>query len=394
MDKRIIKAKIDLMLQNPFWGSLITRLQLKDWNKDTFGTDGKYLYVPDSKYYKDFTFKELTGVLAHETFHCAGGHVFRMKDKQKERWNVAADFATNILLTKNGFQLPKGALLDNKYDGMAAEKIYALLPSQGENGQGQGKGQDQSSSGVTSKDLKEPPPPGSGKDKKDGKDDGEGSSGMDSKEMEQEWKEAITSAARIAKGRGSLPGGMEEYIDNLLFPKIPWQELLYHHLQTAKGNTDYTTYPFNRQHIWREIYLPSLRGEMIELVCYFDTSGSIGHEDLIRYFSELTGICSIFGSYIIHFMMGDTQIDFYEVLTEDSTIPKIAVGRGGTDFRPVFKKMEEEQITELPVVFFTDLDGYFPNSWPDGDKVFWIVRKGQHSREQTVPFGTIIEIDD
>jgi len=403
MDKRVIRAKIDLMLSSPFWGSLATRLQLKDWDGDTFATNGKYIFVPAQKYYKDFTFKHIIFVIAHETWHCGGGHIFRMRERQLLPWNAAADYATNDLLHKNGFDVHPASLLDEKYAGMTAEKIYALLfqeneqkqKGKGKGGEGEGEDGDGSGGGMSlpdfAQDLKDPGK-GKPKDGKDGKNQVP-DSGMDPKELEQEWKESVMSAARIAKGRGMLPGGLEEYINEVLFPKVPWQQVLYRYLQSAKGNSDYTTYPFNRRHIWREMYLPSMRGEMIEMIVGMDVSGSVGHDDLVRYFSEIRGIASLFGSYTIHFFQCDTKIHKYEVLTEDDEIPTIAVGRGGTAFEPVFEKIEDEQLQDLPVVYFTDLDGSFPQHY-DGDGVFWLIRKDQNRCGHDVPFGEIIEIDD
>lgn len=387
MDKKIVRAKIDLMLTNPFWGSLITRLELRDWDGDTFATDGKYLLVPDIKYYKEWNFREVVGVLAHETFHCAAGHIFRMRNKDQMKWNIAADFASNGILTSNGFQLPKGSLLDKNFEGMPAEKIYNLLPDPVKIPIG------------FSMDLKEPQP-GNSQESKKGKSSGKGKKDptftpADMKELEQEWKEAVTSAARLAKGRGNMPAGLEEYIDEILFPKVPWQDILYRYLQVTKGNSDFTAYPFNRRHIWREVYLPSMQGESIELVCAFDTSGSVSKADLTRYFSELRGICSIFGSYTIYFFLCDMAIHGdMQVITEDEDISNFVMGRGGTDFRPVFEAIEKEGLQDLPVVYFTDLDGAFPNHYV-GDGVFWLVRKGQMSYgRKEVPFGEIIEIDD
>ena len=392
MDKRIVKAKIHLMVTNPFWGSLITRLELKDWNGDTFATNGRYIYCPDKKYIENWTDKEIVGVLAHETWHCAGGHLFRMGNKELMRWNVASDFATNYLLTKNSFILPEGALSDIKYDAMTPEKIYPLLPK-GKNGNkndGEGTGESGNGNELPNcpQDLKDPEK-NEGKEKNKSKE-----TKINIKELEQEWKEGITTALEKARSQGSLPSSMEEYINEILIPKVNWQEILFRYLQTAKGTADYVSYPFNRMHIHREIFLPSLQGEMIEVVCSLDTSGSISKNDLIRYFSEIRGICSMFGSYIIHLFQCDTKVQSYDIITEDDEIPNLATGRGGTSFIPLFDRLLEEQLEELPVVYFSDLDGDFPEN-PIGNGVFWLIRKDQLSYGRTeVPFGTIVEIDD
>ena len=390
MDLRIRKAKIDLMLTSPFWGSLVTRLELADWDGDTFATNGKKLFCPNEKYISDWTFKELVGVLAHETWHCAGGHIFRMKDKQHMRWNVASDLATNYLLLQNHFELPKGGLTDPQYDAMTSEKIYALLPNEPSGKEKiDGESNDDGSS-EKEKQLPQVPQDLLEPEKGLKQDD----TNADPKELEQEWKESLGNALKIAKEKGNMPSSLEEYIKDFLTPKVSWQEILYRYLQTAKGNTDYRTYPFHRSHIYREMYLPSLQGEMIEIACGVDTSGSIDSDDLRRYFSELRGICSIFGSYIIHFFQCDTKVHSYDIITEDTEIPTLAMGRGGTNFVPFFERVLDEQLEELPVVYFTDLDGNFPDNHY-GDGVFWLVRKRQlRYGTRDVPFGTIVEIDD
>ena len=384
------------MLTSPFWGSLATRLELKDWDGDTFATNGKYLFCPDPKYYENWTFSHLVFVIAHETWHCAGGHVFRIKDKDFNTWNIACDLATNYLLQKNNFHLAPGGLNDPEYNGMTAEKIYQSLISNNNEQEKNENGEDKSTRETTkekypnaTRDLIEPE-----KNPKKAKNSKSSDSGIDPKELEQEWQEGLGEAVRHAHQQGQMPAGMERYIDEILSPKVPWQEVLYRYLQTAKGNTDYTTYPFHRSHIHREMYLPSLRGEMIEVVCGLDNSGSISKDDLTRYFSELRGICSIFGSYTIHLFQADSAIHSYDVITDDSDIPNVSVGGGGTDFTPVFEKILDEQLEELPVVYFSDLDGNFPDNHY-GDGVFWLARKHQlnHGRK-SVPFGTIVEIDD
>jgi predicted metal-dependent peptidase len=138
-----------------------------------------------------------------------------------------------------------------------------------------------------------------------------------------------------------------------------------------------------------------MRGEKIEIVCAMDTSGSISHDDLIRYLSEIRGICSIFGDYTIHLFQADTEIHKYDIIEDESEMPKVVSGRGGTSFKAVFNKVEEtEELAELPVVYFTDLDGDMPNRY-HGDGVFWMIRKEQNRGSgHKVPFGRIIEIDD
>lgn len=364
MDIRYQRQKTQLMLSQPFYGSMIVRLQLEEWDKDTFGTDGEYLYVPKTCKYND---QEIMTILAHETLHCALGHVFREGNREHFKWNIACDFAVNALLDRNKlFKLPNNCLLDHQYDNFAAEEIYNRLP-------------ESKSQSLPMPDLEKP--------KAGNKEDGQSTEAR-MKELAQEWKERL--AHSVESSRGTLPDGMKEIIDEILFPKLSWDQILYKFLQASKGCTDFTAYPFDRRHIYREVYLPSMTGDSIELAVAFDTSGSIGKDDLVRFFSEVRGICSVFGEYVIHLIQCDTDVHKYDIITAESDIPNFAIGRGGTSFVPVFKKLDELEISELPLVYFTDLEGEFPKN-PKAN-TYWIIRKG-NSRTKA-PFGEVIAIDD
>ncbi|NOR58858.1 MAG: hypothetical protein GQ474_10090, partial [Sulfurimonas sp.] len=59
-------------------------------------------------------------------------------------------------------------------------------------------------------------------------------------------------------------------------------------------------------------------------------------------------------------------------------------GCGATDFRPVFDFIEERVEDTKLLLYFSDLDGTFPNKAPSYD-VKWIAPK-----ELEVPFGEVI----
>jgi len=377
IDKRIIKARVKLVLARPFYGSLSMRLKLEQWDQDTFATDGVSLFYP-KKY--TFTDDEIITIIAHEALHCALGHLFRRQKREALQWNIAADFATNAILKNDNFTIPEDGLYSRDYENKTVERIYELLDKQGgegdgKGGQGQGKGKHK----LPMKDILDPA--GNGKDAKDGK------GAMDeeaAKELEQDWKDAIAHAAE--KHRGNIPGGLKDLLKELTEPQIPWQQVLFRYLQSAKGVTDYTAYPFNRAHIYREIYLPSMKGESIEVCCAVDTSGSMSNEEITNAFSEIKGICGCFGEYTIYFWQCDAAIQEEKVINSESELPTVIKGRGGTDFRPIFKRIEEMNLTELPLIYITDLQGAFPKS--TNIETIWVTEQAEKA-----PFGSVIKIN-
>ena len=67
-----------------------------------------------------------------------------------------------------------------------------------------------------------------------------------------------------------------------------------------------------------------------------------------------------------------------------------AIGRGGTDFRPVFKTIEDEEEKPAGLVFFTDMEGQFPGKEPDYP-VLWTVVNGTRCE---APFGRVVRMQE
>jgi predicted metal-dependent peptidase len=139
VDIRLTRARSQLVMDAPFFGSLIMRMNLtastalKDKTMATDGTDIWYHPAfPD-----EVSELELLGILVHELFHCILGHHVRRGDRDPKRWNIACDYVVNLMVIAAGFMLPKWALLDRQYVGLNAEQVYRLLEEQDEQQQQQ-----------------------------------------------------------------------------------------------------------------------------------------------------------------------------------------------------------------------------------------------------------------
>jgi predicted metal-dependent peptidase len=124
---RIQKARTALLLDHPFFGSLLFRLGARVSNLiQTMATDGVSLFY-NPAFVETLNAAELAGVLAHEVMHPALQHHTRRGDRDPERWNMACDYAINPLLLDAGLTLPKYVLIDHRFRGMSAERIYNLI---------------------------------------------------------------------------------------------------------------------------------------------------------------------------------------------------------------------------------------------------------------------------
>ena len=124
---RIQKARTTLLLDHPFFGSLLFRLKGREQRSiPTMATDGESLYY-NPEFVDTLNSATLAGVLAHEVMHPALQHHVRRSGRDPRRWNEACDYAINPLLLDAGLSLPDGVLVDHRFRGMSAEQIRQRL---------------------------------------------------------------------------------------------------------------------------------------------------------------------------------------------------------------------------------------------------------------------------
>jgi predicted metal-dependent peptidase len=114
-----------------FFGTFIGGLDVKFSTKiPTCGTNGKVI-VFNPFFLKGLNKVQLYGLIIHEVAHVALGHHLRRGARDFKIWNVACDYAINLILRDAGIALPKGGLISDKYKDQSAEQIYATLVKQG-----------------------------------------------------------------------------------------------------------------------------------------------------------------------------------------------------------------------------------------------------------------------
>ena len=372
------KAIHRLVLNEPFWATLLLRMRIEESEEiPTATTDGvRIIYNPN--FVKKMSISDIAFVLAHETAHVANMHHLRMGSRDPKVWNVACDYVINLQLEKSGYTILPGALLDAQYDNMSAEQVYAKLPKQDE-GKGQGKGNMSSSD-----------PGGCGQVMAPKSKDGSMITEAEMQEMAAEVKVATIMAAKAAKACGKLPAGIKHLVDGILSPRLSWQEILHQFLQKTR-TSEYSWNPPNRRYIARGMYLPSLSGvELKPLVVAVDTSASVSNRDLELFQAEINGIL---GSYpcAVTVVYCDTAVGSVEQFSsQDLPIQLKASGRGGTDFRPPFTYVDEHQMSPACLIYLTDMEcSRFPPT-PDYP-VLW-VQVGNSGWHVHPPFGDVAQL--
>ena len=360
----LTKARTQLVLDHPFFGSLALRLRLlADETTDTAYTDGVVMgYNPS--FIEQLTLPETKWLLAHEVLHIACQHHTRRQSRNVVRWNKAADYVVNAILKDAGFKHPEGILLNPSFEGKSAETIYTLLPDEDTEG-----GDDASNIGEVR--------------------DGPGSCDGDMKQMEADVRVQIAQALQQAKKMGNLPNNVRRLVQEILYPPLNWRELLRHFIEQAVRKDYSWLYP-SRRFVHQGIILPSLNSkELGNIVIAVDTSGSIDTDALNRFVVEVSAVLEVYDT-VIDVLCCDTKIrDHQQFDRQDLPLNIEPKGGGGTNFIPVFEWVEENAVNPCCLIYLTDLECFrFPGNAPDYP-VMWVQTGNMGYR---VPFGEVVQM--
>jgi predicted metal-dependent peptidase len=394
---RIQKTRTTLLLDHPFFGSLLFRLGARARTSiATMATDGVSLFF-NPEFVDTLSAAELAGVLAHEVMHPALQHHTRRGDRSPMRWNMACDYAINPMLLDAGLTLPKDVLLDHRFRGMSAERIYNLLEeqenqgnsdeeTQRQNDSAQGEGDSSSYAAGEGDSPQATQTPGGIGQVLDAPEpvDGDGESAS---EQARDWQIAVEQAENVAKLAGKMPAGATRTLEAAQAAGVNWGELL----RRAWSETipaDYSWTRPNRRHIWTGLYLPGVTSEGVgEIAIAVDCSGSVNARQLGLFEAEIRSILEGQQPRLVHVLYFDAEVHRVETYHAGQPITLAPVGGGGTDFRPCFEWMDEHGLRPQTLIVLTDLFGSFPSQAPDYP-VLWASTDSRQA-----PFGQVIPIE-
>jgi predicted metal-dependent peptidase len=350
-------ARARLLLDHPFFGVLALRLELcESPSTPTLAVNGKTIsYNPD--FILSLSDQLQVSAIGHEVMHCVLNHFSRVGQRNSAKWNKACDYAINPLLKEAGMQLGPGWLYNQAYLDMTAEQIYTLLPDEDEDDGGGDA-------------LCEIQPAGA--------------DAIQAEALAAEWKIATIQAAKVGS-RGTVPGQVKQMLKEAVSPPIPWESELAMYM-TERSKHDYS---------WRRpnpffvdvAYIPSLDGvAMGEVVIAIDTSGSVVHI-LNKFGAVMRDIVNSVRPRRVVVIYCDADVNHVDFFDRGQELVLEAHGGGGTDFRPPFKYVQEQNIQPACFLYLTDMYGAFPGE-PPPYPVLWCA-----TTEIQGPFGQTIKID-
>lgn len=403
---------MDLQKSNPFFSYITMHLDLKEVKDDkqipTMGVDmyGNLYFNPD--FVNKLNQSEITGVICHETLHVVFEHLSRIGSRIPFLWNIATDIVINDIIITNNFALPKDIMIPSNHkitldnititdtDKKIADEVYNELYRKAKKIKcvcGHCKTDGEAKEGESYGTCK-----GFDKhiySKKEGKGSGKG----ENKEKDAEngvkegkdWQKVLTEAAEYARQRGNAPAGLDRWIKEILYPKMPWREILYKYI-TRELPYNYTYSMPSKKSIASGIYMPSVEKEGIEVIVSVDTSGSISEKELNDFMSEVVGIAKSFSGIRMTVLVCDADIqDVLEVTNGniDTLLELKPKGGGGTSHVPVYKWIQENKPNSKILVALTDAYTEFPKE--ESTKTLWVLCQG-HADIKSIPFGEVVEI--
>ena len=376
LSQKISQAKAKLLVDYPYFGTLASKLSLvKNDDIESFKSDGIRLEYND-EYLAKLELSELEFIFANGAMHASLAHEKRRSDRSAWLWQMATDMAINDMLVANGLDMPYGAQYRKRFSGMYAEEIYAELKAdilrEDENLE-----YEADDAGDVQNDEK--------KEEQEREEQTQQTSEELQEEILQEQllaEEAISLLESEFK-RGEAPAFIERFFKLDYNGKIDWREELKSALDRYFRD-DYTLLPPSKKLLSYGIYLPSSISQTFRLVIAVDSSGSVDEKLLSEFLSEVNFLMSLVQNYQIELLVCDDKIHSHKTFYSGDNLEVVLKGGGGTDFRPVFKHIDENFDDVKLLLYFTDLEGFFPSHSPNYE-VKWVTQQ-----DKEVPFGEVI----
>ncbi|MDZ4784822.1 MAG: VWA-like domain-containing protein [bacterium] len=309
------------------------------------------------------------------------GHPKIMKDLLKDIEKMVKEYAGNGNKPKkpdpNEAEPPPVIFVDYSLWGKSAEEIYNMLQQKmDEEKEKNGISAVDGMSDQEMKEMMEAYGVGETLDAHEAAD-------VDRHKLLEDILNAMESTKKLA---GSVPGSLEEFLKELMEPKLRWQDLVKHAIQKKRQEkgayNDWTR--FRRRPLSLKMWRPKKKDDTITWVCMLDTSGSMTNDDIAYGISQLKVLDGKSRGYVVPC---DTECywDKMKEIRSMNDLPKVnVVGRGGTVFNRFFSEWKK-RIRDPVDLIIVITDGYFSVDFPKPTTdVVWVIT---NDHDPKLPWG-------
>jgi len=208
-------------------------------------------------------------------------------------------------------------------------------------------------------------------------------------------KQAVNS---YTKNQGTLPSYVQDMISGFIKLKkgFSWQELLLH--KVASGMPSFRKRSIMRcsRRLWgipAAWKFPGKTTDRAYKVCLIiDTSGSMGQDDLKAAASTLKSLMDHYKNVSVWVVHADTRVVKTQQLKDINEFDFNVYGRGGTDFIVPIQHVEKEIRPDI-ICYFTDGYGRAPDKAPKASIVWFISEGGQNPvKHLAIPYGEVVDV--
>ena len=226
---------------------------------------------------------------------------------------------------------------------------------------------------------------------------------------EDETKETITSMVSNAynsldqRSRGFIPSSIMSQIQKLIAPpEINWKQVLRKMVGSIPVPYRKTRTRLNRRQPYRSDLSGKLPKRTVDVVCCFDTSGSMSDSDLQYCLNEVLNIVKVYEGFKITVVECDSEVQrVYTAKSMGDLQPKM-MGRGGTWFSPAIDYINGEgnyknnpkfpnagRYRNALMVYFTDGYGEQEIPKPKTYRNLWVVLHDTECLSLKEPYGDV-----
>lgn len=408
-------ARNTLLVNLRYLDAALSVFRWQRMKESSLMTDGQHLLYNPAKVLENFKIEKETCTrdYLHPVLHCVYRHMFCEPTVDHQIWDLACDIAVESVISELGlgctmaqresWQQKTLAELKNAGVKFTAEKIYhyyrekGISPLEATDLRAAFLADDHRIWYMTDEEKKEEF--GIGADSDDGES---GSLATGASSISETWKTISermqVDAETFGKQRGNVPGGLLQNLKEVNREKYDYTSFLKKFavmgeaMKINDDEFDYIFYTYGLKVYEKMPLVEPLEYKEVkrikEFVIAIDTSGSVKGE-LVQAFVQKTynilkSTESFFSKINLHMIQCDAAIQEHVKITSqeefDHYLKNMKLrGFGGTDFRPVFHKVDElvkeKEFTNLKgLIYFTDGYGVFPSKKPDYETAFVFVR--------------------
>ena len=407
-----------LLVNLRFLDAALSQFKMEPIEESSMMTDGHFLLYNPKHVLSNFRHQKETVVrdYLHIVMHCVYRHMFMDPTLDRPLWDLATDIAVENVITdlglkaaasfREGLQANDIAKFQKECKMLTAEKIYAYLksndvdPNTATDIRSRFYADNHEIWYMTDKEKQEQFGIDGNSQNED--EETECSPLLSSTKLKAVWQQIAermqVDIETFGKQRGDMTGGLIQNLKEVNREKYDYTSFLKKFAvmgEVMKMNDDEFDYIFYTYGLKLYDKMPLIETleykelkRIKEFVIAIDTSGSVVGEQVQVFVQKTYNILksteSFFSKINLHIIQCDADIQEHIKITNqdefDDYIKTMQIkGLGGTDFRPVFKKVDEliknKEFRNLKgLIYFTDGYGIFPERKPNYDTAFVFVK--------------------